>query len=279
MSYFRTDAEAMHLAASEDGLHWLAVAGGAPVLTGSVGTRTLRDPFVTRAPDGVFHLLATDGWSSQGIVHATSDDLLHWSEQTIVPVMANVAGTASCWAPESFFDVEAGAHRVIWSSAVAPPCGPGGHRIWCASTPDFVAWSPPEMFFDPGFDVIDATVVRADPGYLMAVKDERGQNRRGTSGKRIQVRSAPTAQGPWTDISGPVTPELTEGPTLFRRGTVLTMFFDHFAEGRYGALESTDGRAWEPVEGSPTIPPGARHATVLDVSDEVGRHLLALAVR
>ena len=79
MSYFTTEDEALHLAASRDGHRFAVLNGGAPVLRSMVGTRTLRDPFVGLGPDGLFHLLATDGWTSRSIVHAVSADLRAWS--------------------------------------------------------------------------------------------------------------------------------------------------------------------------------------------------------
>jgi hypothetical protein len=103
--------------------------------------------------------------------------------------------------------------------------------------------------------VIDATVVAHKRSYLMAFKDERGENRAGTTGKAIRVCIAPQAHGPWTEISAVVTPPLTEGPALFRRDTRWVMLFDHFMEGFFGAVESQDGRAWsaitEPLSATP----------------------------
>ena len=76
MSYFTNEDEALHLAVSPDGRYFAPLNGGRPVLRGAVGTGRLRDPFIGVGPDGVFHLLATDGWTSPNIVHAASTDLL-----------------------------------------------------------------------------------------------------------------------------------------------------------------------------------------------------------
>ena len=275
MSYFRTEAEALHLALSEDGFDWRPLNGNRPLLEGSVGTRTLRDPFVMRAQDGRFHLFATNGWKADSIVHASSADLLTWSDQALVHVMAGVPGTRNCWAPECFYDEAAGAYRVIWSSSLTEPSGPAdlNHRIWGATTRDFVTYTPAARFFDPGFSVIDATVVRHPNGYLMAFKDERGENRIGTEHKFIHVCVAPNGDGPWTEISEPVTPSLTEGPTLFRRDGRWVMLFDHFLQDFFGAMESPDGVRWENITERVTFPPGPRHASVLEVDEAVGRNL------
>ena len=51
-------AEALHLAYSEDGIHWTALADNEPVLPVVPGKRRVRDPFLRRGFDGSFHLLA-----------------------------------------------------------------------------------------------------------------------------------------------------------------------------------------------------------------------------
>ncbi len=164
MSYFRTVSEALHLALSQDGLDWTPLNNNEPVLRGQVGSRTLRDPHITRAEDGAYHLLSTNGWASRSIIHASSCDLLHWSAQEVVPVMATIEGTRNCWAPECYYDAEERVYRLIWSSTVRTG-GPDrlwDHRIWSTATPDFKHYTPPTLFFDPGYSVIDATVAHHD---------------------------------------------------------------------------------------------------------------------
>lgn len=267
MSYFRTSAEALHLAISDDGLRWQALNGNQPILRGETGSKTLRDPFVFQDQTGRFHLLATDGWKAHNIVHAASDDLFHWDEQQLAPVMQSVPGVRNCWAPECFYDSEDDLYRVIWSSSISEPNNSSdwNHRIWSVTTRDFQTYSEPHLFFDPGYSVIDATVVRHGERYLMVFKDERGENRFGTDWKAMRVCFASRAGGPWTEVSELVTPSLTEGPSLFRRGDKWVMIFDHFMEDRFGAMQSTDGVTWENISDQLQFPPGPRHASVLQL--------------
>ncbi|MET8979960.1 glycoside hydrolase family 43 protein [Streptomyces sp. NPDC004539] len=272
VSYFTDADEALHLAYSLDGEEFTAVDGGRPVLRGTVGTGRLRDPFIGAGPDGLFHLLATDGWTSPYIVHATSADLVHWSEQRLIPVMAEVDGAQNAWAPEFFLDRASGRYHLVWSSVVAPGTSAEGqdyehvsqdHRIWHCTTEDFRTFSAPALFFDPGHSVIDATVREADGGgFLMAYKDERGDNDLTTAHKDIHLTTFDVPGGPFAPSLGPVSPSVVEGPSLFRRDGDWIMIFDHFLEGRYGAARSTDGTEWEPV--SLGLPPGMRHASVLE---------------
>ncbi len=266
MSYFRTEAEALHLAVSRNGLHWRPVLGGRPVLLGEVGTRTLRDPFLFRDVNGGFHLLATDGWRSECIVHATSEDLLTWSPQRLIPVMAGVTGCRNCWAPECCFDPDQGIYWLFWSSTIWDGVGTDpGHRIWATTTRDFQVFTPAEPFFDPGYSVIDATIAATKHGFLMAYKDERGTNSRGTEYKAIRTCAAARIPGHWEDFSDLLTPALTEGPTLLDAGNRWIMLFDHFMDGHFGAIESEDLLTWRSVTDRVEIPFGPRHASVISL--------------
>lgn len=270
VSYFTDAEEALHLAVSRDGQEFSPVNDGEPVLRGTVGTRSLRDPFIGVGPDGVFHLLATDGWTSQSIVHATSTDLFTWSEQELLPVMAGVEGAHNAWAPEFFHDREQGVYHLIWSSVVDSGITADSrvwenmsqdHRIWHCTTADFLTFSPSSLFFDPGYSVIDATVQATEDGFLMAFKDERGANDPAARHKHIHLTTFTTPGGPYSEPTGPVTPPVVEGPSIYRRGDEWVLMFDHFLEGRYGAASSTDGLTWNPTTVS--LPGGMRHASVL----------------
>jgi Glycosyl hydrolases family 43 len=274
MSYFTEHDEALHLAVSQDGRRFDALNEGRPVLRSTVGTRRLRDPFIGLGPDGLFHLLATDGWTSPYILHASSADLRTWSPQSLIPVMADVTGAYNAWAPEFFHDPVAGEYHLIWSSVVEPHAPAEGrdwehigqdHRIWHCTTRDFEVYSPPAMFFDPGYSVIDATVTRHDGRFLMAFKDERGDNDHSTEHKHILVTTFEQPGGPYSEPAGPVSPALAEGPSFFRRDDEWVLLFDHFIDGRYGAASSPDGAAWAPCEIA--LPAGARHASVLTLAE------------
>jgi hypothetical protein len=280
MSYFRTEAEALHLAISEDGLAWTSLRDNAPMWHASVGNRSVRDPHLSQSRDGLFHLFSTDSWRSDRIIHAVSDDLLHWCDETLRHVMSNVSHTRNCWAPECFYDEEAELYRVIWSSTVGDgenPCSEGyDHRIWGCTTRDFREYSEASLFFDPGYNVIDASVIRCNDQYLMAFKDERGENRLGTDYKAIRVCTAQCACGPWTEISELMTPTLTEGPTMFMRDGHIVMLYDHFFEHYFGASQSDDGVHWTSITAQMQFPPGPRHASVIEVDDAVAEPLRRL---
>jgi hypothetical protein len=274
-AHFRTESEALHYAISHDGYAWEALNDGNAIYRSDIGAESIRDPFLLQDRDGTYHLLGTDGWTSQSIVHATSPDLIEWSDPELLPVMADVPGTRNTWAPESFYDREADVFRLIWSSTVNPDGDPENrdHRIWTCSTPDFETFSAPSCLFDPGYNVIDACVVAHDDAYLMAFKDERGENSVDTDHKDIRLARAPSGGGPFTTVTDPVTPAPVEGPTMFHNGEEWLMLYDHFIEGRYGASRSADASDWAVCDSLMRFPDGLRHGDVIEVEDAVGERL------
>src|ERR1700722_13815907 len=54
-SYFKGNGDGLHLAYSDDGLHWTPLKGDQPFLLPQVGKEKLiRDPSIQPGPDGVF---------------------------------------------------------------------------------------------------------------------------------------------------------------------------------------------------------------------------------
>lgn len=267
-SYFKTEEEKLFLAHSRDGYIWKEANGGAPVWESHVGTGQLRDPFILEDHNGVFHMVWTDGWKSRNIGYARSTDLVEWTGEKLIPVMEHLPETENCWAPEIFYDTARKAYRIIWSSTVGE--GPRNHRIYSAVTTDFQTFTEGRLFFDPGYNVIDATVKDMGEAYFMLFKDERGTNEQGTPNKAIRSCSL-RKDGNDRPESGPIsellTPALTEGPSLFE--TVWEgkkewiMLADGFQDKSYTAFRSADLIRWEPTEGRVRLPQKPRHGSVM----------------
>jgi sucrose-6-phosphate hydrolase SacC (GH32 family) len=158
-------------AMSEDGYHFHPLNGGKPWFGIEHAGALIRDPFITRGPDGQFHMVWTWGWHRQSIGYAHSADLVHWSEQRELPLMTGTPGTNNTWAPETYWDEAKSQWLIVWSSTVAGR--QQGNRIYSARTADFRTFSKPEVFFDPGYVVIDATMIRTRGRYYLVFKDER----------------------------------------------------------------------------------------------------------
>ncbi|WP_187768063.1 glycoside hydrolase family 43 protein [Paenibacillus sp. PL91] len=274
-SYFKTDDESLYAAVSEDGYAWKEWNGGSPVLQGKDAGGRIRDPFVMEDETGRFHAVWTDSWEGTTIGYAWSDDLMRWKGIQSLPVMADVDGTLNCWAPEIIFDEAKGSYRIFWSSTVAQP-GAGklrDHRIWSVLTDDFERFTAPQLYFDPGYNVIDATVADLGDQYLLLFKDERGLNNSETDYKAIRSlafgKNEEHLPEP-TCVSGLITPALSEGPTLYEAvngsgGREWIMLYDLFHFREYGAMRSSDLIHWENITHMMTFPPDRRHGSVIRV--------------
>lgn len=182
-----------------DLLNWSVINDDEPILTSTLGTRGLRDPFLVRSPEGDrFYMIATDlntsitdipqsqEFGSRYIEVWESTDLVNWSEQRHVLVGSEDSGNV--WAPEAFYDPEAGHYVVFWASNLWPstdPSAPRNHldsynRMMYSTTRDFRTFTEPQMWIDEqqtglGNGTIDSTVVEED-GWLYRFTVEEDRN-------------------------------------------------------------------------------------------------------
>jgi hypothetical protein len=247
-------ADGLHLAASRDGYHWEALAGGASLLTPTVGaSKLMRDPSLARGPDGLYHMVWTSGWNDRGIGYASSPDLLDWSAQRKLPVMAHEPAARNAWAPEIFYDEQRRHYLLLWSSTVPGrfPETAGkseddyNHRIYATTTRDFASFTPTRLYYDPGFSVIDATLARAFGRDWLLVKDET----RYPPMKHLRVAQASSFEGPFGPPGAPITPSglWSEGPSVLQVGDEVIVYYDAYTAGHYGALRTRDMLHWEDV--------------------------------
>ncbi len=274
-AYFKNNGEdGLHLAHSRDGLNWKALNEDKPYLTPMVGSQKLmRDPCIIQGPDGMFHLVWTTGWRGQDIGVAHSKDLINWSEQKAIPVMALEPTAINCWAPEIFYDDQQKQYLIFWATTIpgrfpaTESSGNNGlnHRIYYVTTKDFTTYSQARLFYDDGFNVIDATIVKSGGQYVMILKDEAQNPVR----KNLRIAVSDKAAGPYGKASAPFTPDWVEGPAAIKVNHEWLVYFDLYRDKRYGAVKSGDLKNWETVTDKLAMPAGARHGTVFTVSDEV----------
>jgi len=271
-SYFTNNGEdGLHLLSSADGLRWSLVNGGRSFLYPHVGSGLMRDPSIARGPDGTFHLVWTTGWWDKGIGIAHSKDLIDWSAQQFLPVMADMPGAQNCWAPEIFYDADAARYLIFWATTtVRTP--DTAHRIYYVETKDFTTYSPAKILFDGGFSVIDAFIVKAGPGcFVMVLKDETALP---APKKHLRVAEAARADGPYGPASAPISVDWVEGPSVLKRDAGWIVYYDEYTRRRYGAVQSADLKSWQPVEGL-SFPRGVRHGTAFEVPGDVAEKVSA----
>jgi hypothetical protein len=129
--YFKDKDQSAYIAISSDGYTFTDINGGQPVFIGSqlAEQKGVRDPHITRGPDGAFYLAMTDlhifgkragfrdteferpaekyGWgNNRAIVLMKSFDLIHWTHSDFrVDKAFPELGDIDCsWAPETVYD-------------------------------------------------------------------------------------------------------------------------------------------------------------------------------
>ncbi|MEV6812876.1 family 43 glycosylhydrolase [Micromonospora sp. NPDC051296] len=302
-SYFTGNSiagEKIYFAASRgnNALRWTEVNGGQPKLESTHGTLGLRDPFLIRSPEGDrFYLIATDlsigrngNWDvaqrqgSRYLEVWESTDLVNWSEQRHVLVSPPTAGNT--WAPEAYWDDARGEYLVFWASklyAADDPNHTGNtyNRMLAATTRDFVTFSEPTIWQDPGGSRIDSTVIKAGDTYHRFTKDEGGGGT-GCSDIIQEKSSSLTAvdlpgKPSWSPVDACIGRKAgtsaVEGPTVFKAnpgdtsGSAYYLFVDEYGGRGYIPLGTNDldNPNWR-VPAAYNLPASPRHGTVIPVT-------------
>jgi hypothetical protein len=283
------EQDGLRFAFSHDGHHWSNVPG--LFLKARVGRGLMRDPSVARGSDGTWHLVWTTAWRGDpGFGYADSKDLVHWSEQQFVPVMAHEPTTVNVWAPELFFDDKEGRFIICWASTIPgrfpddQEARTNNHRMYYTTTRDFKTFAPTKLFLDPGFSVIDCRILKVasrssgresapssskrpnganlrslprddERRYVLLLKDNTRPQR------NLRVAFGDSPLGPWKDFSAPFTDKLTEGPTALKIGDDWLIYYDAYGRKAYGAAKTRDFKQFTDVTGEMTFPPGLKHGT------------------
>jgi sucrose-6-phosphate hydrolase SacC (GH32 family) len=289
-SYFVGNGEdGLHLLHSTDGLAWKKIANGRSLLKPEVGRdKLMRDPAVVQGPEGTFHMVWTVSWGERGVGYSSSRDLIHWTPQRYLPVMEHEPTARNCWAPEAFYDAPNKQFLVCWATTIPGKFSetdgqtrrneddPGyDHRMYYVTTPDFETLSPAKLFYDQGFNVIDATLIQDGQRFVMILKDETDRPHKPE--KNLRVAFAEKAVGPYGLPSAPITGNYwAEGPTAIKIGDKWHVYFDKYRDHKYGMVTSPDLVEWTDESDMLRIPSGVRHGTVFEASPEIAEGVLEL---
>ena len=274
--------EQIYFALSKDGRHWDALNGGEPALVSKLGEKGVRDPYILRAHDGKFYIIATDlsinlnrDWgraqnaASKSIVIWESPDLVKWSPPRLVRVAAPDAGCT--WAPEAVYDEDAHDYLVFWASRNRSDKF-AKQRIWASHTSDFRTFSKPEIYIEKPADVIDTDIVFENGKYYRFSKDE--------TKSAITMETSDKIGGPWTEVPNFSLADLHgfEGPTCYQlekfddgKPGKWCLMLDNYAKGEGYKAWVTDDLAsgkFTPVQDEFSFPFLFRHGSVLALSTE-----------
>ena len=279
-SYFKDNGkDGLHLAYSYDGYRFTALKKDSSFLRPILSKDSLmRDPCIIRGADGRFHMVWTISWNEKGIGYASSADLIHWSEQQYIPVMAGEDSARNCWAPEITYDPKKKQYMIYWATTISGryPADTAvergyNHRLYYVTTKNFKKFSKTKLLYNHWFNVIDASIVADGNRFIMFLKDET----RYPPQKNIRVATSAKLTEGYNFPSMPITGNYwAEGPTAIKINNQWIVYFDKYRDHKYGAVASSDLIKWEDISDKIRMPPGIRHGTVFIVtSTELARLL------
>jgi len=266
----------LRLLYSHDGYHWTDF--NHIFITPQVGSdKIMRDPSIQQGPDGVYHLVWTIAWkASRSIGYAESKDLIHWSPERTIEVMADEPTAVNAWAPELFYDDKGKQFIIIWASCVPYRFAKGeedeknNHRLYYTITKDFKTFTPAKLYLDPGFSVIDAELVKLAKGsYELVMKDNTRPCR------NILVAHSTNPLGPFTDYSKRFTEMYSEGPTMTKAGNNWLIYYDSYRLKKFGCVRTSDFKTFTNITDSVSVPQGHKHGTIFKVTEKTLKKLQA----
>ena len=261
---------------SYDGYKWKDL--DTVLLRPQVGNQqVMRDPSMVQGPYGVFHLVWTSSWrGDKGFGYASSKDLIHWSQERLLPVMQHEPTTVNVWAPELFYDDVQHRFIIIWASCIPGRFEKGqeedsnNHRLYVTTTPDFQTFTPTVLFFDAGFSVIDAEIVKRKVNdYVLVLKDNSRPER------DIKVAFATNAMGPYSNVSKAFSDNFTEGPSVVKIKDEWLIYYDSYRKKVYEASATKDFTNFLNIDGKISLPRGHKHGTIVTVKKKFLRRLVS----
>lgn len=291
-AHMNRNGEYTNYALSQHGNNWQDMLGGAEVFDTKANTVTggMRDSYITRMEEGGFMLAGTDmtsrlGWTSNHImVLMLSPDLVHWTKNVKIDLetaenLEALGGITAeemtaAWAPQVIYDKESGNYVVYYSVGF-----PDRHRIYYSVVDkELNILTKPALYFDPGYDIIDADIVwnDADKQYVMIFKCEKTSGfDRATATHLIPKADETTGTCQWT-----VTPgfhvgdgnQAIEAPTQWRLigSDKWKLAYINYSGGGYGyKMRDMDEHGMNVSE--PALINGnvaAQHGSILKITSE-----------
>lgn len=211
------EGERIRFALSDDGTNFEPLNANKPILNNTVAQNTgsgiaasghSRDPYIFRAQDGSYYVLATDLDTQNSSNFSNNSKLLVWhiedlsKADQVVPwnidlqdawTAAGREGTIQrAWAPQAIWDEQRGEYMLYWAYGYVSENGVGGRTImYYAYTKDFkTLTTQPKLLISTANDCIDGDISFDGNVYYLYYKDE--------STKQICYATAEKPSGPYT---------------------------------------------------------------------------------
>lgn len=257
--YFKDQTQSAYFAISRDGYTFTDVNAGQPVFDGALlaEQKGVRDPHITRGPDGAFYLAMTDlhifgqragfrntqwerpveqyGWgNNRALVLMKSWDLIHWTHSNIRVDRAfpELGDLSASWAPQTIYDEQAGRMMVYFTIRY----GPKECKLYYSYADDAFTRLATKPEVISGVSGIDGDIVKfGDRYHLHFVADAK-----------VKHAVSSRINGGYEAESRRIDPEMvsTEAPNVFKRlgtNTYVLMYDVYGARpNNMGFSETTD---------------------------------------
>ena len=308
--FFSDPTHSIFFATSRDGYTFTAVNDGQPVIDGKevAEQKGVRDPHITRGPDGAFYLSMTDlhlngrrfgyrdtqwqrpeneyGWgNNRCLVLMKSFDLINWtvSDYRIDLAFPENFGNLGCaWAPQTIYDPVEKKMMVYFTVRL----GNGLTNLYYAYTDDeftkFV--TEPQILFkypDPKVQILDADIYPMPDGrYCMTYVAQTGK-----SGVKKAFSNYINRDYVYEPDFVDKEPRACEAPNMWKRigEDKWVLMYDSFSlrPSNFGFAETTDFVNFTDIghfnqEGSPmkaTNFVSPKHGTVIQITEEEATRL------
>lgn len=220
-AHMNNNGEYTNYALSRHGQEWNDLLGGQEVFDTKAATTTggMRDAYVCRLHDNSgFMLVGTDmtsrlGWTSNHIMDLMlTPDLVHWTKEVKIDLESKenlkaLGGITAdemtaAWAPQVIYDPVTEKYVLYYSVGFASSY----HRIYYQLLDkDLNILSKPKLYFDPGYDIIDADIVynAETKQYMMIYKCEQAKGlSRATATTLVPAKGQESGTTVWTVTPG-----------------------------------------------------------------------------
>lgn len=295
-AHMHTTQEITCFALSQNANYWRDLFNSTEVFDTKKYTSTggMRDAFVYRTQNNKFMLAGTDmtsrlGWTSNHkMTFMLSNDLVHWDKYISIDLetpenlkalgLDNAEQMTAAWAPQIIYDPVTDKYVLYYSVGF-----PDRHRIYYSLVnEDLTEVTEPRVFYDPGFDVIDADIVwnDIDKQYMMVFKREGDRAlSMATADYLVPTGDKTTGSCQWNLVDGFGIDEpgqSIEAPSLFRYigNTTWKLGYEKYSNGYNYRLMDLDEHGKNPnnrmdIQGE--LAP--QHGSFVKLTEREYRHL------
>lgn len=271
MVYFSDSDHSLHMALSSDGYSFTALNDNKPVVDGKKVAlqKGIRDPHISRGPDGTFYLAMTDlhifaqreglrdtqwerdgekyDWgNNRGFVLGTSKDLINWKFTNLrvdqsFPGMEEVG---CAWAPQTIYDEKAGRMMLYYTTRFQKG---RNQMVYTYMNDDFTEMEtyPQLLFLYPrDMNAIDADIIKVgDRFHLFYTPHHDGAGIKHAESDSINFGYV--YEPDWVDPE----PQACEAPSVWKRigEEKWVLMYDCFGirPHNFGFSETTDFKSYK----------------------------------